>query len=96
MPLGYPKEFFSTRSFENKNAKGAAAAKNEDILKWQKALDLLKDSGFQELFLEVGGGGQMVQFHNGEELPCCYNKISRGPIGVALLQAPIAVECIMP
>ena len=70
-PLGYPKESFGTRACENKNAKGSAA-NYEDIIKWQKALDFLQGSGFQEIFLEVGGGGQMVEFPNGEVLPCCY------------------------
>jgi hypothetical protein len=70
-PLGYPKESFGTRACENKNAKGSAA-NYEDIIKWQKALDFLQSSGFQEIFLEVGGGGQMVEFPNGEVLPCCY------------------------
>lgn len=70
-PLGYPKESFSTRACEHKNAKGSAAS-NEDIKKWQEALDLLQQSGFQEFFFEVGGGGQNVEFPNGEVLPCCY------------------------
>jgi hypothetical protein len=69
--LGYPPESHLTRACENKNAPGSAATA-ADITKWQKALDLLRDSGFQEFFVEIGGGGQMVEFPNGEVLPCCY------------------------
>jgi hypothetical protein len=69
--LGYPSESSSSRACTSKNAKGSAAT-NEDLLNWQRALDLLRDSGFLQSSLQVVGGGQMVEFPNGEVLPCCY------------------------
>jgi hypothetical protein len=68
---GYPSEASNSRACTNENAAGSAA-RSEDLVLWQKALDLLRDSGFQQISLQVVGGGQMVEFPNGEVLPCCY------------------------
>jgi hypothetical protein len=70
-PQGYPSEASRSRACTNENAAGSAARK-EDLVIWQKALDVLRDSGFQQISLQVVGGGQMVEFPNGEVLPCCY------------------------
>jgi hypothetical protein len=70
-PRGYPSESSSSRACTNENAKGSAAS-YEDIAVWQKAFDILLDSGFHQVSLEVVGGGQLVEFPNGEVLPCCF------------------------
>ena len=70
-PLGYPSDSSSSRACTNKNAQGSAAS-DEDVVIWQNALNILRDSGFQQISLQVVGGGQMVEFPNGEVHPCCY------------------------
>jgi hypothetical protein len=84
-PRRYPSECWDSRACTNKNAAGSAAS-SEDLVIWQKVLDLLRDSGFQQISLQIGGGGQMVEFPNGEVLPCCYeiNLVKPGWIDIAL------------
>ncbi len=72
LKLEYPPESSISRACTtSKNAK-VSAATNEDLLIWQRALDLLRDSRFLQSSLQVVGGGQMVEFPNGEVLHCCY------------------------
>jgi hypothetical protein len=50
--LGYIPESSSARACTSKNAKGSAAT-NEDLLTWQRALDLLRDSRFLQSFSKL-------------------------------------------